>query len=88
MKILIGNNLPSLTYKTTQCVGFFAETYKIKHNTDVAIPFGRSQKSQHKYIVSKGFLGRKLSPIINRRRGGRGMGGWNKNVLGEKKSKN
>ena len=42
-------------------------------------PFGRLQKSHHKYIVSK--LGWKLSPIINER----GREGWKKNVLGGKK---
>ena len=46
-----------LTYKTRQCVGFFTQTYKTKHNTDKAIRSARLQKSQHKYIVSKSFSG-------------------------------
>ena len=43
-------------------------------------PFARSQKSQHKYIVSN--WGWKHSPIINKR--WVGERGWKKNVLGEK----
>ena len=43
-------------------------------------PFARSQKSQHKYIVSNS--GWKLSPIINKREGGRRVekecSGWKK----------
>ena len=46
-----------LTYKTKQSVGFFTQTYKTKYNTDEAIPFARSQKSQYKNIVSKSFWG-------------------------------
>ena len=55
-----------------------------KHNTlhRRVTPFARSQKSQHKYIVSNS--GSKLSPVINKQ----GVRGWKKNVLGGKKSKN
>ena len=41
-----------------QYVGFFAQTYKTKNNTDGTIPFARSQKS-HKHIISKRFSGLK-----------------------------
>ena len=51
-------------------------------------PFSRSPKSQHEYIVSKN-LGWKLSPINNTWEWGvQGVGDWNKNVVGGKKSKN
>ena len=46
----------------TQCVGFFTQTYKTKHNADEAIPFARSPKSQHEHIVSKSFSGLETFP--------------------------
>ena len=56
-----------LTYtKNTQCVDFFTQTYKTKHDTDEAIPLARSQKNQH-IMFQKVFLGWKLSPIIYKR---------------------
>ena len=39
-----------------QQVGFFTQTYKTKHTTD------ESQKSQHKYIVSKSLSGLETFP--------------------------
>ena len=52
------------------------------------IPVARSQKSNNKYIAEKVCLGWKLFSIINRHGGtGRRRSGWNKNVLGGKKSK-
>ena len=60
----------------TQCVGFFTITYKLKHNTDEAIPFARLQKSQHKNIISKKISElEKLSTIINRWEGVGGVEG-------------
>ena len=50
MRSIIGNLQNNLQNKT-KCFGFFTQTYKIKQNTDEAIPFARSQKSRHKYIV-------------------------------------
>ena len=45
-----------VTYKTKHIVGFFTRTYKTKQYRGV-LPFARSQKSEHKYIVSKGLSG-------------------------------
>ena len=46
----------------TQCVGFFARNYKTKHNIDNAVPFATSQKSQHKFIISKSLFGLETFP--------------------------
>ena len=64
MRSLISNKFAFYTnlQNKTQYVDFFTQTYKTKHNTDEAILFVRSQKSQHKYIVSKCFSGLETFP--------------------------
>ena len=49
--------------------------------------FGRSQKIQHKYIVSKSLSRLETFPNNLYAWDGGGGGGWNKNVLGRKESK-
>ena len=64
MRSTIGNKLASLykfTKQNTMCWLLY-KNLQTKHNTDEAIPFARSQKSHHKYIVSKRFSGSKTSP--------------------------
>ena len=84
MRTIIGNKLASLynSQSKTQCAGFFTGTYKTKHNTDGSLLFRDRKIVSISILFRKVCLGWKLSPIINRR------GGWNKNVLGGKKSKN
>ena len=64
MMLIIGKKLASLynLQTKTECVGFITQTYKTKHNADDVISFVRSQKSWHKYIVSKRFSGLEIFP--------------------------
>ena len=71
------------TYKTKHYVGFFVRPCKTKYTTDGSLFLRDLKKSQHKYMVLNSSW--KLSAIINKREGGRGV---KKNVLCQKKSTN
>ena len=63
------------------CWLFYTSLQNKTHYRRVA-PFARSQKSQHKYIVSKLLSGLETSFPNKRHDGGGGAeGGWNKNIL-------
>ena len=84
MRSIIGTKLASL-YELSKQNNILASLHKLtKQNTIRRVAFLRDcKKVTIRILFQKVSLGWKLSPVINRRGGGRRD--WNKNVLGWKK---